>query len=802
MRINLFILSTVCCCVATQSYAQTPRAYEQAANVAYETKDYYAAYKYYGKVLEMEPTRTDIMVHYADAARRYGAFRDAELHYETALSADNAAAGKYHHAIYGLALVKKNLGKYEEALRLFERYASRPDSDPVLSQKAANEINECEWAMEKMTNPDKLVRLESLGADFNTGDSEMGIIQIGDTAYFSALHQVNWGDKHVPARPLLQVMMSVNGQKPVVAAFNKEKMHTALPAFSPDGKIMIVPFGEYVGETEVRCHLYISMLQNGSWSIPVPLPETINTVDATQTQPSISKGKDGYYNLYYVSDAPGGRGGKDLYQVQFSKMGNFATPENLAGLNTEKDEATPCFDPTEQTLYFSSTGYQNLGGYDIYKSKWAKNTWQTPKHLPTPLNSSYNDLYYFPTGLQKAMMTSNRIGASVLGEESCCYDLFSVTYLDLKLNLSAYEADTENALDEVVYTLVEDQKAPNLKFAPVAKPIDYKINRDQLYKVFASKDGYFADTILVSSLDLEPTKTEISDKLFLRPMQVDLAVKVFNQFNKEPLYGVNVFLYERSGSVKDEKNTGTATNESGLKANYKTSYLVIATKEGFAPDTAIVSAEEMSKPGAKVIKSLFLTPVTLYGLLPLAIYFDNDVPPRTAAQQVESYALTYESYLSRRSEFIEIFTKNLPEGEKQIAAERLNGFFDKDVKGGFAKLEYFADNLDLFLDGGYEVEIMVKGFASPIASEEYNMALTHRRIVSVKNYLRTAKGGIYESYLLNNQLKISTAPLGETLATAGINDSKKQRELSIFSVEASKERRAEIIEVRLHKIHQ
>lgn len=801
MRIKLFILSIVCC-VDTQSYAQTPRAYEQAANVAYETKDYYAAFKYYGKVLEMEPKRTDIMVRYADAARLYGAFRDAELHYEIALNADNAAGGKYHTALFGLALVKKNLGKYEEALRLFERYATRPDSDPDLSKKAANEINECEWAMEKMTNPDKLVHLEPLSDNFNTGDSEMGIIQIGDTSYFGALHQVNWGDKHTPARPLLQVMMSVNGQKPVVAAFNKEKMHTALPAFSPDGKIMVVPYGEYVSETEVRCHLYMSMLQNGSWSIPVPLPETINIADATQTQPSISKGEDGYYNLYYVSDAPGGQGGKDLYQVSFSAMGNFATPENLSALNTERDEATPYFDQNAQTLYFSSTGYQNLGGYDIYKSKWAKNTWQTPKHLPAPLNSSYNDLYYAPNGLQKAVMTSNRIGAAVLGEESCCYDLFSVTYLGLKLNLSAYEEGTESALEEVVYTLVEDQKAPNLKFAPTTKPVDYKINRDQLYKVFASKDGYFADTILVSSLDLEPTKTEISDKLFLRPMQVDLAVKVFNQFNKEPLYGVNVFLYERSGNIKDEKNTGTAANESGLKANYKTSYLVIAMKEGFTPDTAVVSAEEMSKPGAKVIKNLFLTPATLYGLLPLAIYFDNDMPPRTAAQQVESYALTYTAYLSRRNEFIEIFTKNLPEGEKQIATERLNGFFDKDVKGGFAKLEYFADNLDLFLDGGYEVEIMVKGFASPLASEEYNMALTRRRIVSVKNYLRTAKGGVYESYLLNNQLKISTAPLGETLAIAGINDSKKQRELSIFSVEASKERRAEIIEVRLHKIHQ
>ncbi len=798
-KITIFIFSTLLTTVLLQ--AQTPRAFEQAATVALEQHDYYAAFKYYGKVLEMEPKRTDIMVRYADAARLYGAYRDAEVHYEQALGADNAAAGKYHSALFGLALVKKSLGKYEEALRLFERYAARPDSDPELGKKAASEIEECEWAMEKITNPDKLVQLTPLDAQYNTGDSEMGMIQLGDTTYYGALHQVEWGDKHLPARPLLQVMMSIHGGKPVVAPFNKARMHTALPAFSPDGRFMVVPLGEYVGETEVRCHLYWAKKINGQWSEFQPLPATVNVVGATQTQPSLAASGDGYYHLYYISDAPGGKGGKDIWVSKCSVSGSFAPPQNLTALNTTADEATPNFDPVTQALYFSSTGYQNLGGYDIYKSKWAKNAWQQPKHLPAPLNSSYNDLYYAPNGQQKAVLTSNRIGAAVLGEESCCYDLFTVSYLNLRLQLSALEKGTETALDEVAYTLIETQKAPNLKFAPTASPVSYSIQREQMYTVLASKDGYFADTIQISALDLEPSRTDLDGKLYLRPKAVDLALKVFNQWSKEPLNGASIFLLEQSGSLKDSHVLGAESHESGLKAEYLRSYLIIAQKDGFAPDTVEVTAKEMSKPGTKVIKNLYLTPATLSGLLPLAIYFDNDMPPRSAQEQAESYSVVFGKYMARKEEFLQSFVKNIKgEAEKKAALERLEQFFSNEVQGGFNKLEYFADNLDLFLAGGYEVELMVKGFASPLASDEYNLALTRRRIVSVKNYLRTAKGGVYASYILNGQLLISTAPLGETQAAKNINDNGRQREQSIFSPEASRERRAEIIEVRLRRL--
>jgi tetratricopeptide (TPR) repeat protein len=783
--------------------AQTPRAYEQAALAAFESRDYYAAFKYYGEVLRMEPTRTDMQVRYADAARLYGAYRDAERHYEIAMAAQ-LAGSNYHEALYGLALVKKNLGKYDEALRLFERYVARPDNDPDLRQKAVVEITDCEWAMEKVTNPDRLAELKPFEAEFNTSDSEMGMIAVGDTLYFSALRSVDWGDEHVPARPLLQVMMSVHGQSPVLAPFNVEKRHTALPAFSPDGKVMVVPVGTYTDETTVRCELFYALWQPTAkkWGVLSPLPATINVAAATMTQPQITRRDDGYYDLYYVSDAPNGKGGKDIWKVQFSANGLFAQPENLGQLNTEADEATPYFDAHQQALFFSSNGYQNLGGFDIYQSKIGKNgLWQAVKHLPVPINSSYNDLYYAPVETQhaassRAWLTSNRIGGAADGEESCCYDLFSVQFKPLELDAQAFETYTKAPLDQVLFTLVPTSDEVVTRFSAATNRTDFKVKRANEYVLMAQKDGYYPDTVKVSTLQLEPQTIRLSERLHLRPKKVDLAVVVFNELSRERLSGVNVRLYEMSGKVHDEQTT--QQEESALKADYQQGYMIIAQKPGFSPDTTTVSIEEMSKPGTKVIKNLFLTPETMYGLLPLAIYFDNNVPPRQPSTTIESYDITYQEYMNRREEFITTFTQHLlNDADKAIATDRINRFFDEQVKGGFTKLEYFAEHLDLFLNSDYEVEIMVKGFASPLASHDYNLALTKRRIVSVRNYLRKAKGGIYESFIQQNKLIVTNAPLGESQALPGINDSHRHLDQSVFSPEASKERRAEIIEVRL-----
>ena len=67
---------------------------------------------------------------------------------------------------------------------------------------------------------------------------------------------------------------------------------------------------------------------------------------------------------------------------------SFGEPVNLSAINTDEDDITPHFHTSSQTLYFSSEGHQNMGGFDIYKSK--KTTqWEAIEHLGVPINSSF-----------------------------------------------------------------------------------------------------------------------------------------------------------------------------------------------------------------------------------------------------------------------------------------------------------------------------------------------------------------------------------------------------------------------------
>lgn len=88
--------------------------------------------------------------------------------------------------------------------------------------------------------------------------------------------------------------------------------------------------------------------------------------------------------------------GKDIYQVK--KVGNKWTPVplNLSSINSQCDEEFPSLSKDGKTLYFSSKGYENMGGFDIFKSEWdeASNSWSKPINLGSPINSPYDDIYF------------------------------------------------------------------------------------------------------------------------------------------------------------------------------------------------------------------------------------------------------------------------------------------------------------------------------------------------------------------------------------------------------------------------
>jgi hypothetical protein len=319
--------------------------------------------------------------------------------------------------------------------------------------------------------------------------------------------------------------------------------------------------------------------------------------------------------------------------------------------------------------------------------------------------------------------------------------------------------------------------------------------------VIASKENYTSDTVYFTTNTL-PTDRKFLEKLYLTP-QIALAVKTFHEWTKEPLFEVLVRIYEAPGVVSREKNTGLASNESTIPVGGMRMFTIIAEKEGFLPDTAVVTAEELKSilAGSTLYKNLFLSPASMSAYLPITLYFDNDQPdPRTrATTTTQTYGQTVERYLTRKELFVERFSANLQGVEKEEAKERLGKFFEEEVEKGYIKLEGFASNLELFLKGGSSIEIMVKAFASPLASSDYNYALTQRRIASVRNYFRKFGGGIFEVYIKNGQLKVTTLPLGESAAPSSVSDDARDKRRSVYSVDASRERRAEIIEVRMFK---
>ncbi|MCW5923083.1 MAG: PD40 domain-containing protein [Saprospiraceae bacterium] len=800
MRAALVVCSLML--LVGRASAQTPRAYENAADNAMGAKDYYAAMQYFGKVLEMEPNRLDVSYRYADAARQFGAYGQAEALLQQTLEADKN--GKFPDASFKLANVKKYLGKYDEAIRLYRRYTATATANSPLRKEAERDIEQCIWALERLTNPDRSILVERLPDEApNTAQSDFAATLRDNTLIYSSFREIEWGDKNYPKRPISKVLESSDGSAGVFADFNDAKRHTANTAFSADGKVLVFSKCDYVGAGGFSCDLHFTYRTSAGWAAAVKLPDVVNVPGYNTTQPHVRVAEDGYYELYFVSDRPGGLGGLDIWKAPLTLTGSVGKPENLAALNTPNDEVTPFFYEKDKTLYFSTNGRQSVGGFDIYKSVFSNNTWQTPEHLDVPLNSSYDDLYYAPQNDDMALFTSNREESAAVVGDACCYDIYKATYLPIELKTLAFAKPEEAPLDEVVFTLTEaPAKLPSAtKFSGDKNEADFAIRRCQQYMVIAQKEFYKPDTVYVETNSL-PADRKFVEKLYLVP-EIGLAVKTFHEWTKEPLFDVLVRIYEIPGVVSEQKRTGSDSNESKMEVGGLRMFTVIAEKEGFLPDTAVVTAEELRavKAGTTMYKNLFLSPANMSAYLPITLYFDNDQPdPRTRYTTTsQTYEQTVERYLTRRAAFVEQYTNTLKGVEKEQAVEQLGKFFDEEVQTGYVKLEVFASNLGLFLKGGSSIEIMVKSFASPLASSDYNMALTQRRIASVRNYFRKYDDGIFEQYVRSGQLKVSTLPLGESAAPPHVSDDARDKRRSVYSIEASRERRAEIIEVRMFK---
>ncbi|MBC7694541.1 MAG: PD40 domain-containing protein [Burkholderiales bacterium] len=159
---------------------------------------------------------------------------------------------------------------------------------------------------------------------------------------------------------------------------------------SPDGKNIVL----YVDNVDFPGDLFHTEIQKTkSFVKSIPFNEPINT-DMLESEGCY--GSDGN-TLFFVSNRKGGIGETDIYFSKRLPNGEWGIPKNLGqNINTIYKEAFPQITDDGKTLFFSSQGHTNMGGYDIFKSTWNEQlkNWNVPINVGYPLNTTDDDMMF------------------------------------------------------------------------------------------------------------------------------------------------------------------------------------------------------------------------------------------------------------------------------------------------------------------------------------------------------------------------------------------------------------------------
>lgn len=293
-------------------------------------------------------------------------------------------------------------------------------------------------------------------------------------------------------------------------------------SFTTDGQQMYFTRATYSDTSASGTHIMLSRRTGGAWSAP-----QIQTLFKDSTisvgHPAISP--DGQ-SLYFVADAPGGHGGKDIWRAK-NEGGDWKYIENLgAEINTSADEMFPVV-RADGTLYFSSTGLPGFGGLDIFKAVETETGWIV-ENMGWPINSEADDFgITFEKNKERGYFSSTR-------KETRGYDAiweFDLPDLVYMLEGKVFDEQGEPVSDAQI-RLVSNHGVNTKTLA--RKDGTYRINLelDGDYVMLASARGYLNQSEKLNTYNLSNSKTFNVDFQLSpvgRPVQMD---NIFYDFGK------------------------------------------------------------------------------------------------------------------------------------------------------------------------------------------------------------------------------------------------------------------------------
>jgi len=274
--------------------------------------------------------------------------------------------------------------------------------------------------------------------------------------------------------------------------------------------------------------VYVAYRSSGSWGAGTKID--INRRDSTSVyaHPAITSSGD---FLYFVSDMPGGHGGKDIWRA--AMVGDLVEyVENLGpDINTAGDEMFP-YMRNDSTLYFASDGHIGMGGLDLYKAEYDKKTkgWSI-ENMKFPINSQADDFgITFEGEKENGFFSSNR------GDGKGFDHIYSFAYPVITTAVEGYIVDTDDEFVTDATIRVVGRDGTNMRF-PGKNDGTYKMDMKQGvdYVFLASAKDHLNTRMSLKTIVTEKDSTYLVD-FILTPINKPVVLEnIFYDFDKATL---------------------------------------------------------------------------------------------------------------------------------------------------------------------------------------------------------------------------------------------------------------------------
>lgn len=474
------------------------------ADKKYNIGEYYQAAEMYKQVYRHINSKDKAM-------RAHVAFNQGEcyriLNNSKATSAYKNAI-RYHHPdsiVYlHYAQVLHYQGKYKDAIKQYDIYLEAHPKDYVASAGKYACLKMEEW--KKQSSRYKVAPAKEFNAKRSSNFSPAFIGEDADALVFTSNRQEQKSSTKtkvrassvtgMPAFNLYSARKNAAGKWEEIelceglyeeteeedGEIQKQATTAELGAacLSADGKTMYFTYSKPINGQDLGAKIYVSQRASGEWGEAQEV-KLFKDSSITVGHPTLCATGD---TMYFVSDAPGGFGGKDIYMA-ISNGSEWDDIRNLGPtINTNDDELFP-YIRQDGRLYFSSKGHPGYGGLDLFYAIPQDTTW-TIFNMGMPFNSTGDDFgITFAGEKEEGFFSSNR------GQKKG-YDLiysFILPEMELLVEGTITNTDGEHLSDASLRLIGND--GTNIK-TQIRRDGTYrlKLQKDTRYAMLATSRGY------------------------------------------------------------------------------------------------------------------------------------------------------------------------------------------------------------------------------------------------------------------------------------------------------------------------